>query len=371
MGAKESMRCKPCKYANHPYHWGNHEPDDSGQSRVQLERREDAMRALVYTAPRQLRFEEWPRPTPANGEVEIAVSAAGICGSDISGFLGHSRRRIPPMVMGHELVGRMSNGQRVVANPLISCGRCTACLGGSQNQCSSWRLLGMDRTSGCYADYVSIPETQIYAIPDDLSDERAVIAEPLANIVHLFRIAAPQTFFRMGIVGGGTMGSLALLAAKRLGVREVLVEDVNVLRLQVSRNMGATLAANVSTEEGRTDARRFAGTGLDLVLDASGTSAARQAAFDLCRPGGTIVLLGMGQEKSEIDFVTSIRKEHRVVMSFAYTPVDFERSLALLKAREIDIAPWTVEMALEQGQQAFDRMTTNPGDTLKVLLRVN
>ncbi len=329
------------------------------------------MRALVYTAPRQVRLEDWPRLAPAHGEVEIAVTAAGICGSDISGFLGHSRRRTPPMVMGHELVGRTSAGQRVVANPLINCGRCTACLGGAQNLCSSWRLLGMDRTPGCYAEYVSIPETQVYPVPDEFSDERAVIAEPLANIVHLFRIAAPAPFFRMGIVGGGTMGSLALLTAKRLGVSEVLVQDVNDLRLQTSRDMGATLAANVSTEEGRADAQRFAGRGLDLVLDASGTSAARQAAFDLCRPGGTVVMLGMGQEKSEIDFVTSIRKEHRVVMSFAYTPVDFERSLALLKAGEIDLAPWTVEMALEQGQQAFDRMTTNPGDTLKMLLRVN
>jgi 2-desacetyl-2-hydroxyethyl bacteriochlorophyllide A dehydrogenase len=325
----------------------------------------------VYTAPGRVRLEDWPRPTPGHGEVEIEVSAAGICGSDISGFLGHSRRRIPPMVMGHELVGRMGNGQRVVANPLINCGRCTACLGGAQNLCSSWRLLGMDRTSGCYADYVSIPQTQVYEIPDDLSDIRAVIAEPLANIVHLFRIAAPETFFRMGIVGGGTMGSLALLTARRLGVREVLVQDVNELRLQVSRNMGATVAANVSSDEGRAEARKFAGTGLDLVLDASGTSAARQSAFDLCRPGGTVVLLGMAQEKSEIDFVTSIRKEHRIVMSFAYTPIDFERSLALLRAGEIDLAPWTAETALEQGQQAFDRMTTNPGDTLKMLLRVN
>ena len=169
------------------------------------------MRALVYTAPRQVRLEDWPRPTPAHGEVEIAISSAGICGSDISGFLGHSRRRIPPMVMGHELVGRRSDGQRVVANPLINCGRCTACLGGAQNLCLSWRLLGMDRTSGCYAEYVSIPEPQVYAIPNELSDERAVIAEPLANIVHLFRIATPAPFFRMGIVGGGTMGSLALL----------------------------------------------------------------------------------------------------------------------------------------------------------------
>ncbi len=329
------------------------------------------MRALVYTAPRQVVLEERPRPRPAEGESEIAVIAAGICGSDISGFLGHSRRRIPPMVLGHELVGRRSDGRRVVANPLMSCGRCTACLGGAQNLCSNWRLLGMDQTSGCYAEFISIPESQLYEIPDELTDARAVMAEPLANIVHLFRIATPLPFFRMGIVGGGTMGSLALLTALRLGVREVLVQDVSEVRLEVSREMGATLAVNVATEDGRAMARQFAGHGLDLVLDASGSSAARQSAFDICRPGGLVVLLGMSQERSEIDFVTSIRKEHRVAMSFAYTPVDFERSLALLKAGEIDLTPWTAEVPLEQGQQAFDLMTTAPGDRLKMLLRVN
>lgn len=329
------------------------------------------MRALVYTAPHQVIIEDRPRPQAASGEVEIAVAAAGICGSDISGFLGHSRRRVPPLVLGHELVGRTPDGRRVVANPLVSCGHCIACLSGAQNLCESWRLLGMDRTSGCYAEYVSIPESQVYEIPDELSDARAVAAEPLANIVHLFRIASPAPFFRMGIVGGGTMGSLALLTALRLGVREVLLQDISDVRLATARQMGATLAANVSTEEGRAEAARFAGRGLDLVLDASGSGPARQAAFDLCRPGGMVVLLGMGHEHSEIDFVTSIRKEHRVVMSFAYTPADFERSLALLKNGEIDLAPWTVEMPLEQGQQAFDRMTANPGDTLKMMLRVN
>jgi threonine dehydrogenase-like Zn-dependent dehydrogenase len=329
------------------------------------------MRALVYTAPRLMMMEERPRPGVEGDEVEIAVAAAGICGSDVSGFLGHSRRRIPPLVLGHELVGRTADGKRVVANPLISCGRCTACLSGAQNLCTSWRLLGMDRTAGCYAEYVSLPRSQVYAIPDELSDAKAVIAEPLANVVHLFRIADPAPFFRMGIVGGGTMGSLALLAARRLGAREVLVQDLSDARLAVVRTMGASAAVNVSTEEGRAEARRVAGNGFDLVLDASGVGAARQAAFDLCRPGGTVVLLGMGAEKSEIDFVTSIRKEHRVVMSFAYTPADFERSLALLTAGEIDLTPWTVEMALEQGQEAFDRITTNPGDTLKIMLRVH
>ncbi len=330
------------------------------------------MRALVYTAPNQVTMEERSRPLPTAGDCEIAVAAAGICGSDISGFLGHSRRRIPPMVLGHELVGRrVADGKRVVANPLISCGRCTACLSGAQNLCVSWRLLGMDQTAGCYQEFVSVPQTQVYEIPDELTDAQAVVAEPLANIVHLFRIAAPLPFFRMGIVGGGTMGSLTLLTAKRLGVRDVLVQDVNDVRLATARRMGASLAANVSTEEGRGEAKEFAGHGLDLVLDASGVGPARQAAFDLCKPGGLVVLLGMGQERSEIDFVTSIRKEHRVAMSFAYTLADFERSLALLTAGEIDIRPWTQELPLEQGQQAFDRMTKSPGETLKMLLRVS
>jgi threonine 3-dehydrogenase len=167
------------------------------------------------------------------------------------------------------------------------------------------------------------------------------------------------------------MGALALQTALRLGVKDVLVQDVSAVRLAEARRMGATLAADVSTEEGRGLARDFAGDGLDLVLDASGVGPARQGAFDLCRPGGQVVLLGMGHEKSEIDFVTSIRKEHRVTMSFAYTPGDFARALQLLIDGEIDLSPWTVEMPLEQGQQAFDRMATAPGDTLKMLLRVS
>lgn len=329
------------------------------------------MRSLVYTAPLSVAMEDRPRPLPAPGESEIAVTLAGICGSDISGFLGHSRRRVPPLVLGHELVGRDADGRRVVVNPLVSCGHCAACLSGAQNLCASWRLLGMDQTQGCYAEFVTVPDAQVYAIPDSLPDAQAVLAEPLANIVHLFRLAAPQTFFRMGIVGGGTMGALALLTAKRLGAREILVQDVNQQRLAVSRQMGATVAANVATEEGRAQAKDFAGYGMDLVLDASGSDSARQAAFDLCRPGGQVVLLGMGKERSEIDFVSSIRKEHRVVMSFAYTPVDFERSLALLIANEISLTPWTVELPLEEGQRAFDTMTKSPGDTLKMLLRVS
>jgi len=326
------------------------------------------MRTLVYMVPRQLSVEERARPLPAAGEIEIAVAAAGICGADISGFLGRSRRRTPPLILGHELVGRTPDGRRVVADPLIGCGRCVECLRGAKNLCSGLRLLGMDPVPGCFAEFVAVPASQVYEIPDDLDDARAIFAEPLANVVHLFRLAAPPPRFRMGIVGAGTMGSMALKMALCRGAAEVLVEDVDELRLSAARQMGATLAVNPEEKPGET--RNIAADDLDLVLDASGTEAARQRAFRLCRPGGTVVLLGMASERSELDFGASIRKEQRVAMTFGYTPVDFERSLRLLAAGEIDLAPWTAEMPLEAGQKAFETMSGTPGETLKMVLRV-
>lgn len=329
-----------------------------------------AMRALVYTAPERVELENRQRPQPRAGEVEVAVELAGVCGSDISGFLGHSALRKPPLVLGHELVGRLSDGRRVVANPLISCGHCEACLSGAQTLCVSWRLLGLGQTQGTFAEFVAVPAGGIYDIPDSLPPERAILCEPLANIVHLYRLVAPPAFFRLAVVGAGTMGALALLGGLRVCAREVLVVDVNDRRLATMRELGAASAINTGTTEGVQEALRLAGRGFDVVIDASGSGPARQMAFDLCRPGGQVALLGMGAQSSEVNFVASIRKEHRVVMSFAYTPVDFQRALRLLIAGEVDLSAWTEQMPLEHGQRALDRMSHAPGPTLKMVLAV-
>lgn len=329
------------------------------------------MRALVYTAPEKVQMEERPRPNVREGEVEVGIEVAGVCGSDISGFLGHSALRRPPLVLGHELVGRLQDGRRVVANPLISCGRCDACISGNQNLCATWRLLGLGQTAGTFAEFVAVPSSQIYEIPDSLTSACAILTEPLANIVHLLRIASPVPFFRPAIVGAGTMGALALSGAIRVGARDVLVVDVNDQRLEIMSKLGATETINPGSATGIAEAKRIAGRGYDLVIDASGSGPARKMAFDLCRAGGQVVLLGMGAQKSEVDFVASIRKEHRVVMSFAYTPTDFRRALDLLIANEIDLTPWTVQLPLEEGQQAFERMIHSPGPALKMMLAVS
>lgn len=328
------------------------------------------MRALVYTAPGRVELDERPRPEPRPREEEIAIDFAGVCGSDISGFLGHSALRKPPLILGHELVGRRRDGRRVVANPLVSCGHCDACISGMQNLCESWKLLGLGTTPGTFAEYVTLPSAQVYEVPDSLTAEQAILAEPLANIVHLFRIVSPPPFFRLAIVGAGTMGALAVSVARRIGARDVMAADVNGQRLETMLKLGAATTLNASSSDAVAEAQRMAGRGYDVIIDASGSAAARQMAFDFCRPGGQVVLLGMGTQRSELNFITSIRKEHRVAMSFAYTPLDFRRALDLLIAGEVDLTRWTVRMPLERGQEAMEKMSHDPGVSLKMMLEV-
>ena len=127
---------------------------------------------------------------------------------------------------------------------------------------------------------------------------------------------------------------------------------------------------NVGSTDGVAELMKLAVRGFDVVLDASGSAAARQTGFDLCRPGGQVALLGIGAQTSELNFVASIRKEHRVVMSFAYTPIDFRRSLDLLIAGEINLTQWTRRMPLESGQLAFEQISQDPRDRLKMLLEI-
>src|SRR5882757_797861 len=122
------------------------------------------MRALVYMGPEKVEIQDVPIPAPQAGEALLKIHASGICGSDIHGFLGHSERRKPGLILGHEAVATIAEvhpsvetwkpGQRVVVNPLITCGRCAACLTGRQNICGSWKVLGLDRTQGTYAEFV-------------------------------------------------------------------------------------------------------------------------------------------------------------------------------------------------------------------------
>src|SRR5262245_16275857 len=203
------------------------------------------MKALVYVAPERVEIQDFPDPVAGAGEVLLGASAAGICGSDIHGFLGHSERRGPGLVMGHESVATIlelgagvkgwRHGQRVSFNPLVSCRGCPACLAGRQNVCPDWRVFGMDRLHGTYAERVAVPAGQLHSLSESLPETEAVLIEPLAVLLHAFRISQPESVESVAIVGAGPIGCLALVLARQRGLGRVAVVDVNEDRLAVAR----------------------------------------------------------------------------------------------------------------------------------------
>ena len=338
------------------------------------------MKALVYVAPEKLEIQDVPKPSVRAGEVLLKISSTGICGSDVHGFLGHSERRKPGLILGHEAVATIeekhasvsgwSLGQRVVVNPLMSCGTCAACQTGKQNLCANWRLLGLDRIHGTYAEFVSVPAAQLYAVSENLSETEAVFTEPLANVVHFFRTSIQEIPDTLAIFGAGPIGSLALAMAKLRGIARICVVDRNEQRLEAARQLKADHTINSDREDATEAVRKWAGDGgTEFAIDAVGVDATRRAAVASCRRGGRLVFVGMGENDSGLPWIDMIREEKSIFTTFCYTPKDFQTSLRLLESRRLDLTPWTEIRPLSDGQASFMKMAHNPGATLKLIFK--
>ena len=337
------------------------------------------MKALVYLGPERMEIQSVPDPSPREGEVLLGVSAAGVCGSDLHGFLGHSARRKPGLVMGHEAVATVlevpssvtgwRKGQKVSFNPLVSCGRCRACLDGRQNLCPTWWLFGMDRVQGTYAERVAVPEGQLTALSEGLTEEEAVLAEPMAVVIHAFRVGLAGTPRALAIVGGGAIGCLSLILAKLRGVPKVCVIDVNDARLEAAKKMGADLVIHAKREDVTAVVHEWSGGGADAVVEAVGTEATRRAAVAVAAKGARLVMLGLAENDSPLPWIDMTRNEQALFTSFAYAPRDFLDSIELLESRRVNIRPFTESRPLEDGQAGFVKMVRDPGATLKLLLK--
>jgi threonine dehydrogenase-like Zn-dependent dehydrogenase len=337
------------------------------------------MKALVYVAPERMEIRQIPEPQPREGEVLLQVAAAGVCGSDLHGFLGHSERRKPGLVMGHEAVATILDvhpgvigwrpGQRVCFNPLMTCGSCRACQEGRQNLCPTWTLFGMDRVHGAYAERVAVPARQLLALSEALSEEEGILAEPMAVVIHAFRIGLGAPPRAMAIVGGGAIGGLSLVLAKLRGIPKVGVVDVNDDRLDAARRLGADLVVNATREDAVAAVRDWSSGGADAVVEAVGSAGTRRTAIALAAKGARVILLGLAENDTPLPWIDTIRNEQSLHTSFAYAPRDFEDSVELLESRRVDIRAWTETRPLEDGHAGFTKMARNPGATLKLLLK--
>jgi len=196
------------------------------------------MKALVYTAPNEVVYRDAPPPSRAERDVLIRIEAVGICGSDMHAYHGHDPRRVPPLILGHEVAGVIVEGpgagRRVTVNPLITCGACEYCRQGRDNLCAKRTMIGMTRPGG-FAEFVSTAAASVIDLPPGMEARHAALTEPAATALHAIHLAAralarPLAEGRVLVLGGGAIGMLATLLLEHQGVRDVSVGEVNALR---------------------------------------------------------------------------------------------------------------------------------------------
>jgi len=328
------------------------------------------MKALVYTRPNEVTYRDEPDPRPAAGEVLIRVEAVGICGSDMHAYHGKDPRRNPPLILGHELAGEIlegpGKGARVTVNPLITCGRCDYCLQGRDNLCSNRTMIGMTRPGG-FAEYVTTAAAAVIELPEGMSARAAALTEPAATALHALNVAmraAPRPLQESSVlvIGAGAVGLLAALLARSYGCRSVRVAETNVLRRE-SAARGSGLDAFDPA------AGCVAQNSMDLVIDAVGAAATRDAALAAVKPGGVVMHIGLADWASRVDMRKLTLAEITLIGTYTYTTADLRATARALHAGAFGDLAWVEERPLADGPHAFRDLHDGAAAAAKILLR--
>jgi len=309
------------------------------------------VKALVLTGPGMVELRDVPEPAPAGGDVLVHVRAVGICGSELHGAR-HPGFRKPPLIMGHEFAGLTPDGDRVVINPMLSCGHCELCGGGLRQVCRERQIIGVHRPGG-FAERVAVPGSALRPLPDWLGWEAAAMVEPAANAVHAWHLAGAGPGARVGVLGCGAIGLLCLLTALAGGADRVDMTDLAPGRLAQARQLGAAAAGRQLDGE------------YDVIFDAVGSEATRAISVRQLRPGGTAVWLGLAEEAARFDANALIRAEKRVQGSFAYSDDEFSQAADLLRGWDLS---WAKPSPLTEGAGVFTALMNGALDPVKALL---
>ncbi len=290
------------------------------------------MRAALLLAPAKIEIHDMARPDLNQAEVLIQPTRVGICGSDVSLYLGH-RAAAYPHVLGHELVGRVvavaegvtkfGIGTRVIVEPNYPCGHCAFCASGRGSICPNKKSMGVN-APGCFADYVAAPAEFVWPLPDSISDLDAATIEPLTVSLH----ALLQSGVRMGdtvaVVGCGVVGLLLIHAAVRQGVK-VLAHDKFEGKLQRARQLGA-----IAPQDGELG-KLWQAENVTTVFECAGASSTVEMALNAVPRGGRVVLLGLSTSPASFIPLRLVREGIRIEPSLIYDhPSDFARSISLV-----------------------------------------
>jgi threonine 3-dehydrogenase len=312
------------------------------------------MQALRKVRPeRGAAIEKIPVPTIGPHDVLVRVKAASICGTDlhIYGWDRWSASRVhPPMTFGHEFSGvvervgdevtRIKVGENVSAEMHLNCGHCRQCRVGQPHVCQNLKIIGIDR-DGCFAEFVTIPESNVWWLDKSIPEHYGAIMDPLGNAVHTV-LSGPIAAQTVVVTGSGPIGLMAIAVAKACGSSTVFTTELNAGRRAMALRMGADEAIDPSTTDAIARVRSATGgAGADVLLEMSGNPAAIKQGFQMLRAGGRASLLGIPSEPVTLDLLDSVIFKGATVLGI-YGRRMFEtwvQMTELLKSGKLNLDP--------------------------------
>ena len=338
------------------------------------------MKALVKSkAEIGLWLEDVPVPAIGINDVLIEILRTGICGTDlhIYDWDAWAQKTIPvPMVVGHEFVGRIvelgSNvhdfrlGDFVSGEGHVVCGRCRNCLAGRRHLCKDTKGVGVNR-SGAFAEYLSLPMTNVWHHEGDIARDVQSIFDPLGNAVHT-ALQFPVLGEDVLITGAGPIGLMAVKVVKHAGARNVVITDVNPYRLELAKKMGATLAVDVRNRDLASVQKELGmKEGFDVGLEMSGNPIAfRDMLANMCH-GGKIAMLGIPNKELAIDWNIVIFNMLTIKGIYGREMYETWYKMSVLVGSGLDISPViTHRFHYTEFEKGFEAM--HSGQSGKVIL---
>ncbi|MDB6177418.1 alcohol dehydrogenase catalytic domain-containing protein [Paracoccus sp. Z330] len=327
------------------------------------------MKALVYTGVRELTLREVADPIAGPEDALVRVEASGICGSDMHAWAGHDDRRPAPLILGHEAAGTISGGsmkgQRVTINPLVTCGKCKACLAGRDNLCATRQIISMPPREGAFAQFLAIPARNLVAVPENVALTTASLAEPLACGWHAVRLAEraldmPLNMARCLVMGGGAIGLGAALVLRAQGAGEIWLAETSAERRQIAARQGGLRTYDPINEPAPAD--------VDLVIDGVGFGATRAAGSAALRPGGVFMHVGLGDSGPGLDIRRSTLQELCFIGTYTYTAQDFRDTARAIFDGRLGALDWAETAPLSDGADAFRRISSGEVAAPKITL---
>lgn len=335
-------------------------------------------RQVVVAAPGQVELVDVPAPMAGPGEAVVRMSAAGICGSDVHASQGRHPFVPLPYRPGHEVVGVVDSvdgggqigvGQRVVVEPIMACGSCKYCLDGRYNLCATMVFFGCTAPTGGMADAFVISVDRLVPVPDELSDEQAVLIEPLSTPVHATALAGPDLSGKsVAILGAGTIGLLTLAAARRRGAARIAMTDTLESKRSLALSLGADAVFDSAASNLVDAVRSDLGTSADVVFDCVAVQTTMNQAIAMAVKGGTVVVVGVPAAPVTVPLPEIQDLQMRIQGSATYVRGDYAEAIAMLRAGLVRPEDFiTAQYPMSRAAQAF--ADASSGRQVKVLIR--